>query len=127
MALASGELENPTLEDNFFFKILNEGPKKGFFTVVWCDDPVVCEDTLSRIDLKIKDFNKRVVFNVSQEQALQFAQVVNDYSIDKSNAYIFQNRKGKEKFRPYTTPLENWISLLLGEKLNNEPEDIEDI
>ena len=101
---------------NRFKEILHDGPERGVFTVAWCDDPVLYRAKFSDT---YEDFGKRVVFNVSQEDALAVANVVNDESINKNNAYLHQTGRGSEKFRPYAAPAEKWLMSLI-DKLNKE-------
>ena len=91
---------------NYFEEILREGPAKGIFTVAWCDDPTLFKAKF--VDM-IKYFGKRIVFNVSDEDALALADIVKDESINRNNAYFYENGRGKEKFRPYSTPMKDWI------------------
>ena len=34
--------------------------------------------------------------------------------------YIYQNGKGKEKFRPYSTPMDKWMRYLCDVRLDKE-------
>lgn len=102
---------------NRFEKLLSEGPLKGVFCVVWCDDPALFRAKFSHT---FGYFGKRVVFNMSDEDALAMADIVKDDSINKNNAYLYQNGKGKEKFRPYSTPMDKWITELCTERLDKE-------
>ena len=92
---------------NHFEEILREGPAKGIFSVVWCDDPALFKAKYSNL---IQYFGKRIVFNVPDEDALALADVVKDESINRNNAYFYENGRGKEKFRPYSTPMQDWFS-----------------
>lgn len=60
---------------NYFEEILREGPAKGIFTVAWCDDPTLFKAKFVNL---IQLFGKRIVFNVSDEDALALADVVKD-------------------------------------------------
>lgn len=102
---------------NRFDEILRDGPAKGVFTIAWCDDPALFR---AKFDNTYGYFGKRVVFDVSKEDALALADIVNDESINKNNAYIYQNGKGKEKFRPYSTPMTKWVETICDEKINKE-------
>ncbi|MCI8306759.1 MAG: hypothetical protein HFH14_01795, partial [Lachnospiraceae bacterium] len=71
-----------------FERLLREGPSKGIFCVAWCDDPALFR---ARFGNTFDYFGKRVVFNMSDEDALAIADVVSDDSINKNNAYFYQN------------------------------------
>ena len=101
---------------NYFEEILREGPAKGIFTVAWCDDPTLFKAKFVNL---IQLFGKRIVFNVSDEDALALADVVKDESINRNNAYFYENGRGKEKFRPYSTPMKDWLDGLC-KKMRNE-------
>lgn len=102
---------------NRFEEMLREGPKKGFFVIVWCADPALFKAKFSNT---FRYFGKRIVFNVPKEDAQELADIVDDESINKNNAYIYQNGKGKEKFRPYSTPMEKWMRYLCDKRLESE-------
>ncbi len=102
---------------NRFEEMLKEGPKRGLFIIAWCSDPALFKAKFSNT---FDYFGKRVVFNVGKEDAAQLADIIDDESINKNNAYIYQNGKGKEKFRPYSTPMEKWMRYLCDEKLDKE-------
>lgn len=104
-------------EANRFERLLNEGPSKGVFCVAWCDDPALFR---AKFGSTLDYFGKRVVFNMSDEDALAMADVVKDDSINRNNAYLYQNGKGKEKFRPYSTPMDKWVNALCLERLDKE-------
>ena len=91
---------------NYFEVILREGPATGIFTIAWCDDPTLFKAKYVNM---LQLFGKRIVFNVSDEDALALADVVKDESINRNNAYLYENGRGKEKFRPYTTPMKDWM------------------
>ena len=40
---------------------------------------------------------------------MALADVVKDESINRNNAYLYENGRGKEKFRPYSTPMKDWM------------------
>ena len=116
--LQSGSVYGSCKENaNRFEQMLRDGPEKGLFVIVWCADPALFKAKFSGI---FQYFGKRVVFDVPKEDAQELADVVNDESINKNNAYIYQNGKGKEKFRPYSTPMEKWMRYLCDERLENE-------
>ncbi|WP_026657810.1 FtsK/SpoIIIE domain-containing protein [Butyrivibrio sp. AC2005] len=102
---------------NKFEELLRDGPSKGVFVIAWCDDPALFR---AKFDNTFSFFGKRVVFDVSKEDALALADIVNDDSINKNNAYIWQAGKGKEKFRPYSTPMTKWVESICDEKINKE-------
>ena len=97
--------------------MLSEGPSKGVFIIAWCDDPALFR---AKFNNTFEYFGKRVVFNMSEEDALAMADIVKDDSINKNNAYLYQSGKGKEKFRPYSTPMDKWINRLCTERLDKE-------
>lgn len=101
---------------NKFKEMLHDGPERGVFIIAWCDDPILYR---AKFNDTYEDFGKRIVFNVSKEDALAIANVVNDETINKNNAYLHQTGRGSEKFRPYATPTEKWLTALIG-KLNME-------
>lgn len=116
--LQSGSVYGSYRENaNRFEKLLSEGPSKGVFCVAWCDDPALFR---AKFGNTFDYFGKRVVFNMSDEDALAMADIVKDDSINRNNAYLYQNGKGKEKFRPYSTPMDNWINTLCAERLDKE-------
>ena len=91
---------------NRFKQLLQEGPSKGVFTLAWCDDPAIFR---AKFSSTYEDFGKQIVFNVSPEDALSLANIVNDDSISRNNAYLHQEGRATEKFRPYSTPIEKWL------------------
>lgn len=100
-----------------FERLLAEGPQRGIFFIIWCDNPAIYR---AKFGYTYEYFGKRIVFNVSEDDALEFADIVADSSINKSNAYIWQEGKGKEKFRPYDAPMDSWFRRLCDECLLNE-------
>ena len=60
---------------------------------------------------------QRVSLDGSMKLAL--ADVVKDESINRNNAYFYENGRGKEKFRPYSTPMKDWLDGLC-KKMRNE-------
>jgi hypothetical protein len=102
---------------NRFQRLLQEGPVKGVFCIAWCDDPAIFK---AKYGSTFDYFGKRVVFNVSSEDAMAMADIVNDDSINKNNAYLYQSGKGKEKFRPYSTPTDKWIAHIINERFDKE-------
>ena len=116
--LQSGSVYGSYRENaNRFEEMLSEGPKRGLFIIAWCADPALFKVKFSST---FPHFGKRVVFNVGKEDAAELADIIDDESINKNNAYIYQNGKGKEKFRPYSTPMEKWMRYLCDEKLDKE-------
>ncbi len=65
-------------------------------------------------------FGKRIIFNVPMEDARELADIVEEESIYNSDAYFYQNGKGKEKFRPYQAPMQKWMRHLCDERLQGE-------
>lgn len=116
--LQSGSVYGSYRENaNRFEQMLREGPGKGMFVIAWCADSALFK---AKFNSTFQYFGKRVVFDVPKEDAQELADIVNDESINKNNAYIYQNGKGKEKFRPYSTPMEKWMRYLCDERLENE-------
>lgn len=116
--LQSGSVYGSHRENaNRFERLLSEGPSKGVFIIAWCDDPALFR---AKFNNTFEYFGKRVVFNMSEEDALAMADIVKDDSINKNNAYLYQSGKGKEKFRPYSTPMDKWINRLCTERLDKE-------
>lgn len=91
-------------------EILRNGPQKGVFTIAWHDD-------LTLFNQKYPNwmdyFHKRIAFNMSDEEALNFADIVKDPSINKNNAVFFETGRGKQKFRPYSTPNSEWFNEIM--------------
>ncbi|MBE5871324.1 MAG: hypothetical protein E7294_08705 [Lachnospiraceae bacterium] len=100
-----------------FEQILRDGPAVGFFTIVWCADPSLYK--LKFIDT-FRYFGKRIIFNVPIEDARELADIVEEESIYNSDAYFYQNGKGKEKIRPYQAPMQKWMRHLCDERLQGE-------
>lgn len=116
--LQSGSVYGSHRENaNRFERLLSEGPTKGVFIIAWCDDPALFR---AKFNNTFEYFGKRVVFNMSEEDALAMADIVKDDSINRNNAYLYQSGKGKEKFRPYSTPMDKWINQLCAERLDEE-------
>lgn len=116
--LQSGSVYGSYRENaNRFEEMLSEGPKKGVFVIAWCADPALFK---AKYSSTFQYFGKRVVFDVSKEYAQELADIVDDESINKNNAYIYQNGKGKEKFRPYSTPMDKWMRYLCDVRLDKE-------
>lgn len=88
-------------------EILRNGPQKGVFTIAWHDDLTLFNQKFPNM---IDSFKKRIAFNLSDEEALNFADVVKDPSINKNNAVYFEAGRGKQKFRPYSTPNTEWFN-----------------
>lgn len=97
-------------------EILRNGPQKGIFTIAWHDDLTLFRQKFPNM---IDSFKKRIAFNLSDEEALNFADVVKDPSINKNNAVFFEAGKGKQKFRPYSTPNSEWFNEMM-DKLSCE-------
>jgi len=92
-------------------EILRKGPEKGIFTIAWHDDLTLFQQKFPNM---IDAFKKRIAFNLSDEEALNFADVVKDPSINKNNAVYFEAGRGKQKFRPYSTPNSEWFNEITG-------------
>lgn len=90
-------------------EILRHGPEKGVFTIAWHDDLTLFQQKFPNL---IDAFKKRVAFNMSDEEALNFADVVKDPSINKNNAVYFEAGRGRRKFRPYSTPNAEWLDAI---------------
>ncbi|MCM1104458.1 MAG: FtsK/SpoIIIE domain-containing protein [Clostridium sp.] len=97
-------------------EILRNGPQKGVFTIAWHDDLTLFRQKFPNM---IDSFKKRIAFNLSDEEALNFADVVKDPSINKNNAVFFEAGKGKQKFRPYSAPNSEWFNEMM-DKLSCE-------
>lgn len=97
-------------------EILRNGPQKGIFTIAWHDDLTLFRQKFPNV---IDSFKKRIAFNLSDEEVLNFADVVKDPSISKNNAVFFEAGKGKQKFRPYSTPNSEWFNEMM-DKLSCE-------
>ena len=91
-------------------EILRNGPQKGVFTIAWHDDLTLFNQQFPNI---IGLFRKRIAFNLSDVDALNFANVVKDPSINKNNAVYYEVGRGKQKFRPYSTPNNEWFSKIM--------------
>lgn len=97
-------------------EILRNGPQKGIYTIAWHDDLTLFNQKFPNM---IELFKKRIAFNLSDEEALNFADVVKDPSINKNNAIYFEAGRGKQKFRPYSTPNSEWFNRIM-EKISCE-------
>lgn len=97
-------------------EILRNGPEKGVFTIAWHDDLTLFNQKFPNM---IDYFKKRIAFNLSDEEALHFADVVKDPSINKNNAVYYEAGRGKQKFRPYSTPNSEWFGKIV-DKLSRE-------
>lgn len=91
-------------------EILRNGPQKGVYTIAWHDDLTLFNQKFPNM---IDSFKKRIAFNLSDEEALNFADVVKDPSINKNNAVYFEAGRGKQKFRPYSTPNTEWFNKIM--------------
>lgn len=91
-------------------EILRNGPQKGVFTIAWHDDLTLFNQKFPNM---LDCFRKRIAFNLSDEEALNFADVVKDPSINKNNAVYFEAGRGKQKFRPYSTPNSEWFNEIM--------------
>ena len=91
-------------------EILRNGPQKGVYTIAWHDDLTLFNQKFPNM---IDSFKKRIAFNLSDEEALNFADVVKDPSINKNNAVYFEAGRGKQKFRPYSTPNSEWFNEIM--------------
>lgn len=91
-------------------EIIRNGPQKGVFTIAWHDDLTLFNQKYPNL---IDGFKKRIAFNLSDEEALNFADVVKDPSINKNNAVYFETGRGKQKFRPYSTPNTKWFNEII--------------
>lgn len=104
---------------NMLEEILRNGPQKGVFTIAWHDDLTLFTQKYPNT---IGFFNKRIAFNMSDEEALNFANVSKDPSINKNNAVFFEMGHGKQKFRPYGTPSPDWLNQIIN-KISIEDND----
>lgn len=120
LGLASGFQSNLYSSSSQGFTMLDEilrnGSQKGIFTIAWHDDLTLFRQKFPNM---IDSFKKRIAFNLSDEEALNFADVVKDPSINKNNAVYFEAGKGKQKFRPYSTPNSEWFDEIM-DKLSCE-------
>lgn len=91
-------------------EILRNGPQKGVFVVAWHDDLTLFQQKYPNL---LDAFCKRIAFNLSDEEALHFADVVKDPSINKNNAVYYEAGRGKQKFRPYSTPNDTWFQAMM--------------
>lgn len=99
-----------TRDGNMLDEILRNGPQKGVYTIAWHDDLTLFNQKFPNM---IDSFKKRIAFNLSDEEALNFADVVKDPSINKNNAVYFEAGRGKQKFRPYSTPNTEWFNEIM--------------
>ena len=91
-------------------ELLRSGPARGVHVIGWNDDLTLFRQKYPNlIDL----FKKRIAFNLSDEEALAFADVVKDPSISKNNAVFYEAGRGKQKFRPYATPSDTWFNEII--------------
>lgn len=97
-------------------ELLRNGPQKGFFTVAWHDDLALMRQKFPDI---LESFGHRIAFDMNDDDALNFADVVKDQSINKNNAVYFEKGKGKQKFRPYSMPIKEWVNNMFG-KIGSE-------
>jgi hypothetical protein len=97
-------------------EILRKGPQKGVFTIGWHDDLTLFSQKYPNM---LELYKKRIAFNLGDEEALHFADVVKDPSINKNNAIYAENGRGKQKFRPYATPGAEWFTELI-DKISSE-------
>lgn len=91
-------------------EILRNGPQKGIYTIAWHDDLTLFNQKFPNM---MDTFKKHIAFNLSDEEALNFADVVKDPSINKNNAVYFEAGHGKQKFRPYSTPNTEWFNEIM--------------
>lgn len=91
-------------------EILRNGPQKGIYTIAWHDDLTLFHQKFPNL---MDSFKKRIAFNLSEEEASNFADVVKDPSINKNNAVYFEVGRGKQKFRPYATPNAAWFNAMM--------------
>lgn len=99
-----------------FEELLNNGPSRGYHTICWHSDLALLENKYPNT---IQLFEKRIAFNMSKEDAKNFASIVDDSSINKNNAMFFDARKGNQKFRPYSEPTTEWIASII-DKISSE-------
>lgn len=97
-------------------EIVRNGPQKSVFTIAWHDDLTLFRQKFPNL---IDGFRKRIAFNMSDEDALNFADIVKDPSINKNNAVYYEAGRGKQKFRPYSSPNNEWFSSIT-EKISGE-------
>lgn len=97
-------------------EILRCGPQKGVHVIAWHDDLTLFTQKFPNL---LDAFRKRIAFNLSDEEALNFADVVKDPSINKNNAVFYEAGRGKQKFRPYGTPNSDWLERMIN-KLSSE-------
>ena len=102
-------------------KIIEEGPEHGVFTIIWCRELKLFEECFYKLHVKFKEyFHKRVLFgDWTEKDAVEYAKVTKYDDAGKNNAYIFQKGSVAEKFRSYSTPMEDWLEEMLS-KLNKE-------
>ena len=107
-AIYSSNCQGYTMLD----EILRNGPQRGVFTIGWHDDLTLFNQKYPNM---LELYKKRIAFNLSDEEALHFADVVKDPSINKNNAVYSESGRGKQKFRPYSTPASEWFTKMINQ------------
>lgn len=102
-AIYSSNCQGYTMLD----EILRNGPQRGIFIIGWHDDLILFNQKYPNM---LELYKKRIAFNLSDEEILNLVDVVKDPSLDKNNAIYSENGRGKQKFRPYSTPSSEWFT-----------------
>lgn len=101
---------------NMLEDMLRNGPEHGTHIIAWHNDLTLFRQKFPNI---IDLFGKRIAFDMSDEDALNFADIVKDPSINKNNAVFYETGRGKQKFRPYSTPTNDWFEHMVN-KISSE-------
>jgi hypothetical protein len=89
-------------------RLLNEGPSRGFHTMVTCDSYTNVNRFLGRKGLT--DFEMRVLFQMSASDSASLIDSPDASTLGLNRAIYYNDREGyTETFRPYALPGNDWI------------------
>lgn len=94
-----------------FKDIMISGPEHGVHSIIWHDNYTaldVSERTL------ISYFDMRIGFNMSKDEYSQFVNESNVDVLNDNNAIYYNRIRYNQRFRPYQSPNEEWITKICG-------------
>ncbi len=94
--------------DAQFAELLREGPGVGIHVLAWADTLSTLERTVDRQTLR--EFDYRVLFQMSAADSSNLidSPIANQLGMHRALLYS-EEQGGLEKFRPYSTPRDDWL------------------
>ena len=107
--------------ENMFKDILKNGAQNGIHSILWQDSFSAMEKDYNDV---ISYFSMRIAFDMTADEYSRFVSE-NDISLmSKNNAIYYSRTRDNQRFRPYQTPDEDWLTSICDrlEYKNERPE-----